>query len=488
MSQSTSFKQNFYGDIKNRIEGFGIEYQSTTIYDIEALDATFNKSINKARSESKPIFIEVEVGRLYSHSKGDDNRDPKVVDNLLLKDPLNNFLLDNEVLKNLWIEEIISIHKSILQSIDDDNKSNVEISLNKDNYSQNHQRTYQKIDTSLVGEKRFNDLLYEELKNILANEIKSIIIGEDIENTNDFNPLPYGGAFKVTKDLSNLFPNKVKNTPISEQAITGLAIGLALNGFTSIVEIMFGDFTTLVLDQLLQHVSKFTLMYGRDLKIPFIMRTPMGGFRGYGPTHSQSLEKHFLGIPGLDVISLNQLIPPSIIFNKIIANKRPVLLIENKILYTKKLYEELPFGYELEVILNDYDYPISKVSPIDGDPDVTIVCYGGILDEVLNSTKNLFSLHELLVEIFVPTDLNNSSIPSLNVSLNKTKLLCIVQEGNSFCSFGSEVVSSLIKNNFKEFDLINISNNTIIPSSRELEEKVLPTSEKISKLILQSLC
>ena len=488
ISQSTSFKQNFYGDLKKRIEGFGIVYQLTSIYDIEHLDETFNKYINKARSESKPIFIEVEVGRLNSHSKGDDNRDPKSVEDIILKDPLNSFLLNNEVIRTKWNEEINSIHISILENIDDKNKSHLVKILKINNDSQNDERMYQKIDTSLIGEKRFNDLLYEELKNILTNDKYSIIIGEDIENANEFNPLPYGGAFKVTKDLSNLFPLKVKNTPISEQAISGIGIGLALNGFTSIVEIMFGDFTTLVLDQLLQHVSKFTLMYGRELQIPFIMRTPMGGFRGYGPTHSQSLEKHFLGIPGLEVISLNQLIPPSIIFKKIIKNKKPVLLIENKVLYTKKLYEELPFGYELQVMENEYDYPFTKVSPIDGDPNVTIVCYGGILNEVLNSTKNLFSAHELLVEIFVPTDLNNCSIPNLECSLKKTKLLCIVQEGNSFGSFGSEVVSNLIKNNFKEFDLINISNNTIIPSSRELEEKVLPTSEKICKLILDSLC
>ena len=488
ISQSTSFKQNFQGDLKGRIEGFGIDYQLTSIYDIEHLDETFNNSINKARCKSKPIFIEVEVGRLYSHSKGDDNREPKAVEDLILKDPLNRFLLNNELIRKQWNEEINIIHKNILENIDDKNNSYVAKFLKIDNNSQNHKRIYQKIDTSLIGEKRFNDLLYEELKNILTINKNSIIIGEDIENINEFNPLPYGGAFKVTKDLSNLFPLKVRNTPISEQAITGIGIGLALNGFTSIVEIMFGDFTTLVLDQLLQHVSKFTLMYGREVEIPFIMRTPMGGFRGYGPTHSQSLEKHFLGIPGLEVISLNQLIPPSIIFKKIIKNKKPVLLIENKILYTKKLFEELPFGYELEVMENEYDYPITKVSPIDGGPNVTIVCYGGILNEVLNSTKNLFSEHELLVEIFVPTDLNNGFIPDLEISLKKTKLLCIVQEGNSFGSFGSEVVSSLIKNNFKDFDLINISNNTIIPSSRELEEKVLPTSEKISKLILDSLC
>ena len=172
---STSFKQNFYGDLKSRIEGFGIEYQFTSIYDIEHLDETFNKSINKARSESKPIFIEVEVGRLYSHSKGDDNRDPKALEELIFKDPLNSFLLNNEAKRNKWNGEINTIHKSILESIDDKNKSHIAKLLKIDIDSQNHEPIYQKIDTSLIVEKRFNDLLYEELKKILTNDKNSII-------------------------------------------------------------------------------------------------------------------------------------------------------------------------------------------------------------------------------------------------------------------------------------------------------------------------
>ncbi len=487
ISQSTSFEQNFSGNLKSRVEGFGVEFKSTTIYDLSHLDETMNNSINTARTEGKPIFVEIEVGRLYSHSKGDDNRDAKVIENLTLKDPLNIFLSNNEKLSQEWETEINKIHRNVLDNIDDKTIMNVKKTLSSEKYSKNQEKAYYKVETSITSEKRINDLIYEELKNILTCDKNSFIIGEDIENNNQFNPLPYGGAFKVTKDLSNLFPLNVKNTPISEQAITGIGIGLAINGCTSIVEIMFGDFTTLVLDQLLQHVSKFTLMYGRDLQIPFILRTPMGGFRGYGPTHSQSLEKHFLGIPGLEVIALNQLIPPTIIFNKIINDKKPVLLIENKILYTKKLYEDIPPGYELEVMKNEIEYPVAKISPIDGNPNVTIVCYGGILNEVLKSTRELFSLNEILVEVFVPTDLNNGVIPMLERSLLKTNLLCIVQEGNSFGSFGSEVVSVLIKNNFKDFELINISNNSIIPSSRELEEKALPTSEKISNLILNKL-
>jgi 2-oxoisovalerate dehydrogenase E1 component len=487
ISQSTSFEQNFSGDLKSRIEGFGIEYQSTSIYSLEQLDEIVNKSITKARTECQSIFLEVEVGRLNSHSKGDDNRDPKLVEELFLKDPLNIFLANNKNIKMQWEVEINLIHKDIITKAEDISSSHISSYLDKSYESVNFDKAYNKINSSINNDKRFNDLIYDELKFILTNNKNSFLLGEDIENWNDFNPLPYGGAFKVTKDLSNLFPLNVRNTPISEQAITGIGIGMALNGDTSIVEIMFGDFSTLVLDQLLQHVSKFTLMYGRELEIPFIIRTPMGGFRGYGPTHSQSLEKHFLGIPGLEVIALNQLIHPQIIFNKIISNKKPVLLIENKILYTKKLYENLPEGYEINISESEQEYPIAKISPIDGEPNVSIVCYGGIINEVLISSKELFTLHEILVEIFVPSDLNNSLIPGLDKSLKKTGLLCIIQEGNSYGSFGSEVIARLLKNNIQGFDLINIANNLIIPSSRNLEEKVLPTSRRITNLILNGL-
>jgi 2-oxoisovalerate dehydrogenase E1 component len=488
ISQSTSFDQNFSGNLKMRIEGFGIEFHSSTIYDLNELDQTFESVFRKARFDGKPILVEVEVARLYSHSKGDDNRDLEKIEVLRQKDPLNQFIENNSVLISKWETEINSLHNRILSESDQKNAINlhkhIEVNLNDIIQSDN---IYLNYDFQSKSEKRFNDLIYIELKNILSNIPESIIIGEDIENSNQYNSQPYGGAFRVTKDLSNLFPEKVKNTPISEQAITGVAAGLALNGYTSIVEIMFGDFTTLAFDQLLQHISKFTLMYGIDLELPFIMRTPMGGFRGYGPTHSQSLEKHFLGIPGLDVLALNQLVHPSLIFKKIINNKRPVLLIENKILYTKRLFDDIPDGYEVKILDHSNKYPIVKVSPIEGIPNVTCICYGGILNEVLISAKELFDIHEILVEVFIPTDLNDIIIPQLQNSIINTRFLCIVQEGSSYVSFGSEIVFQLKKENIIDFKLLSISNNSIIPSSRDKEQNVLPSSKKITQLILNNI-
>jgi len=485
ISQSTSFKQNFSGNLEQRITGFGVKYFNTTIYDLEDLDKKFNDAFNYCRNESKPIFIEIELGRLNSHSKGDDNRDENLIKHLNQLDPLNKFIKNNDLITADWDKEIKDIISISLKNFNDKIDLTIDKVINKINNKAKGK--FIKTDLSLSSNERYNELIYNELDKILMNEKNSILIGEDIENDNDFNPKEYGGAFKVTRDLSNKYPYRVRNTPISEQAITGIAIGAALTGKISIVEIMFGDFTTLVFDQLLQHLAKFTSMYGIEIKIPFILRTPMGGFRGYGPTHSQSLEKHFLGIPGLKVVALNQLIHPSCIFEIFLEQRNPILLIENKTLYTKKLFENIPYGYELFITNESQTFPVANLKPKSGKSDLTIVSYGGIVDEILKAVNKLFIDEEILVDLFVISELSNSFIPGLHDSVLNTNRLCFIEEGNSFASLSSEVITNLHENKCHDYSLLRISNNNIIPSSRELEEHVLPTEIKIKNSIINFL-
>lgn len=124
----------------------------------------------------------------------------------------------------------------------------------------------------------------------MAEYPQMLFIGEDIKS-------PYGGAFKVSKELSDLYGDRVFNTPISEAAIAGVSTGLAMAGYQTFVEIMFGDFSTLAFDQILNHASKFRQMYNQQVTANVVIRTPMGGGRGYGPTHSQTLDSHFLVFP-----------------------------------------------------------------------------------------------------------------------------------------------------------------------------------------------
>ena len=185
----------------------------------------------------------------------------------------------------------------------------------------------------------------------LMSEYKDlIIIGEDILD-------PYGGAFKATKGLSTIYPKRVITTPVSEESLIGFASGLAMQKKPVIVEIMFGDFLGLAFDQIINHISKFIWMF-KDVSIPLIIRTPMGGGRGYGPTHSQSIEKHFCGISGLNVIAIDQFMNIEKIYLNSIKSQKPVLLIENKILYGRELKKDFKF-------------------PNHDNPDVTCVTYGG---------------------------------------------------------------------------------------------------------------
>jgi len=134
------------------------------------------------------------------------------------------------------------------------------------------------------------------LRELLETLPEVVVFGEDLLD-------PYGGAFKVTRGLQRDFPQRVLTTPISEAALAGIANGMALRGLRPVLEIMFGDFLALCMDQIVNHGAKFRTMYNDSVTVPVTIRTPVGGGRGYGPTHSQCLEKLFFGIPDIRIVA-----------------------------------------------------------------------------------------------------------------------------------------------------------------------------------------
>ena len=174
----------------------------------------------------------------------------------------------------------------------------------------------------------------------LAESPEVVFLGEDVLD-------PYGGAFKVARGLSSAFPGRVLTTPVSEAGIVGMGIGMALRGLRPIVEIMFGDFLALACDQLLNHASKLRWMSNDKLRVPLVLRTPMGGRRGYGPTHSQSLEKHFLGVPGLRPVAITWLDDPArLLRSAVLDDDDPVLFIEHNLKLVRDLAHWVVFLHE----------------------------------------------------------------------------------------------------------------------------------------------
>ena len=329
--------------------------------------------------------------------------------------------------------------------------------------------------------KRVVDILNDSLHELMATRPDVIVIGEDIID-------PYGGAFKVSKGLSSRFPDRVITTPISEAGIVGLGIGLALHGYRPIVEIMFGDFITLIADQLINHASKFTSMYGHKVALPLVVRTPMGGRRGYGPTHSQSIESLYMGVPGFTVAAISNVYDPGLILRTCVEDvEGPVLLVENKLLYSQPLMSKEELQKQGLTIEHNYaDFPTSLIHH-DDTPDVTIVTYGGMVPLVIQAADHLHSVEGLSCEIVVSHKIAPLDIDPIIGSVQKTRRVVVVEEGVTSWGWGSELVASLSHILLEAPPERVGAKSSPIPASRELENDVLPQVEDIIEAAIRTV-
>lgn len=304
-----------------------------------------------------------------------------------------------------------------------------------------------------------------------------IIIGEDIVD-------PYGGAFKVTSGLSTIYPSRVIATPISEAGITGVAIGLALTGYKSVVELMFGDFLTLAIDQLINQASKYIGLNEKKIKIPMVLRTPMGGRRGYGPTHSQSIERLMFGIPHIKVVACSNVLDPGTMLKRsILETEYPVIFIENKVMYSEFVINDNKIRFKIH---DDSIY--SPVSINYGDsPDVTIVTYGGMVPLVIKAAQVLHEREDLNCEIIVQHQISPILPEKIIQSALKTKRVTVVEEGIVNFGWGAEV-SALLSSLILEAPIQRVgSKPNIIPASRNLETSVLPQIDDIINAVILSI-
>jgi len=312
-------------------------------------------------------------------------------------------------------------------------------------------------------------------------------LGEDILD-------PYGGAFKVTRGLSTAYPNRVLTSPVSEAGIVGIAAGMALRGLRPVVEIMFGDFLTLAADQLVNHIAKFRWMYNDQVRVPLVIRTPMGGRRGYGPTHSQTLEKLFMGIPGLLVVAPTALGDPgSLLARTILETESPVLFVENKLLYLLPLQEnslKSEFEYhELNDSINgEVHSPAYRLS-VRGAPkaQVTIAAYGYMAELARQAMLKLAYDCEVFAELFVPTQLAPFDMGSLLESLNRTRRLLTVEESTFTLGWGAEIVAlscEALGSHLRTARRL-AAVDTPVPASPALEQRTLPSVEQIIDTCLE---
>ena len=292
----------------DRAKGYGMEGIRIDGNNILEVYDTIKGIRNYCIENQKPYLIECMTFRMRGHEEASG---VKYVPTALFeiwgkKDPLmnyENFLLEQHILTSSIVEGIREEFKQYIeQSLERGFAEPPVVPVTEDEvrdvYAPYVSSTTPGFDAFPKKEMKLINAITEGLDEGMKHHSNLVLMGQDIAE--------YGGAFKVSKGLSTKFKERVIGTSISEGLIAGVANGLALNGFKPYAEFMFGDFTALAFDQFINHAAKIYNMYNKKITCPVVFRTPMGGKRGYGPTHSQSLEKHFIGMDMFEIIALNK--------------------------------------------------------------------------------------------------------------------------------------------------------------------------------------
>lgn len=472
-AQSTPQSVNLAGNILDRPKAFGIQTYKGDTWNADELFAKAQSAIDYVRNECKPAFFLVDTYRLNAHSKGDDDRDVNEVNEFRDKDFLNLFQKESPEYYNIYNEAISREIDAFAEEIFLDREMPVD-----QYYMVTEQQSSASWSPLSTINKRQVELLNNFFRKKIEEDTQMVFLGEDILS-------PYGGAFKVARDLSFIAPERVLSTSISEAAIMGISNGLALNGHKPFAEIMFGDFVTLAFDQIVNHASKFYHMFNKKIKCPVVLRTPMGGHRGYGPTHSQTLDKFLIGIDNVKTAALNTLIDPSIIYESVYKEEHPVIVIENKVDYGKKILAHPAKNFVYEI--NDDSFPVVRVRPAVSEPDITIVAYGGMADIAAACLDQVFAETDLKPVLFVPSLISDLPVDLITASVENTGRLVVLEEGSAYGGIGSELIAAVAEKITTAFTAKRIAAHPVpIPSVKSLEQIVLPDKNRIIQEIKMS--
>jgi acetoin:2,6-dichlorophenolindophenol oxidoreductase subunit beta len=315
--------------------------------------------------------------------------------------------------------------------------------------------------------KAINAALFDAMR----ADARVIVLGEDVTE---------GGPYTATAGLAEEFGvERVLNTPISESAVCGVAVGAAQSGLRPVVEVMFIDFITLALDQLVNQAAKAHFMSGGQLRVPLVLRTQGGAGQRGAAQHSQSLESWLTHIPGLKVVMPSRVADVGGLLASAIADPNPVVFIENKALYFKR--EELPD--EVEAI------PIGRAHTLRTGTDVTIVALSRLVGEALTASARLAE-EGIEAEVIDPRTLVPLDLDAIVESVRRTNRLVVAHEAVEHGGFGAEIAAAVQAAAFDDLDapIERVGAPfTPIPLSPPLEDAYLPGREDIYAAVRATL-
>ncbi|WP_271852548.1 alpha-ketoacid dehydrogenase subunit beta [Planococcus maritimus] len=317
----------------------------------------------------------------------------------------------------------------------------------------------------------------EAVREAMSQEMRQnedvFILGEDIG--------VYGGAFGVTRGMIEEFgPERIRNTPISEAAISGTAVGAALTGMRPILELQFSDFMTIAMDNMVNQAAKIRYMYGGKGKVPMVLRTPAGSGTGAAAQHSQSLEAWMAHVPGLKIVQPSTAYDAKGLLKAAIDEDNPVIFYEHKLCYktTSDVPEEL------------YSIPLGKADVKRKGSDVTIVATAIMVHKALEAAAKLEE-QGISVEVIDPRTLVPLDTETIIESVKKTGRLVVVHEAVKRGGFGGEIASTIAESeafDYLDAPIMRLGGKAVpIPYNPELEKSAIPGVDDIVAAVKETL-
>jgi pyruvate dehydrogenase E1 component beta subunit len=322
-----------------------------------------------------------------------------------------------------------------------------------------------------MAEQTYLEAIRTGLEEEMRRDSSVYIFGEDVA---------LGGPFGVTKGLAEAFGvHRTVNTPISEATVMGLAIGAASVGLRPVIEIMFIDFITLAMDQLVNHAAKLHYMSGGQLKIPLTVRVQCGISGAMGAHHSQSLESWLAHVPGLKAVMPTRPVDAKGLLKSAIRDDNPVVFIEHRGLYWSK-------G---EVPDSEITVPIGKAAVLRQGDEVTIVALSSMVGPALAAADQL-AAEGISAEVIDPRTVSPLDIDAIAGSVKKTSRMIVAHEAVERGGIGAEIVARIQKEAFHYLDspIQRVAAPFApVPAGPTLERQFLPTKEKIITAVRATL-
>jgi pyruvate dehydrogenase E1 component beta subunit len=302
----------------------------------------------------------------------------------------------------------------------------------------------------------------------MARDERVLLIGEDVAEA--------GGVFKTTEGLRERFgPRRVRDTPISEEAITGMVMGAAMNGLRPIGEIMFSDFLATCWDIVVNQIAKTRYMTGGQVELPLVLRAANGGGSRFGGQHSQSVENWAMAIPGLKVVAPSTPIDVVGLMAAAIRDPDPVVILEHKALFATK--GEVPDGELLDVL--------GRATTVRAGSDATIVALAAMVPKAIEAAE-ILAREGISAEVVDPRTLVPLDVTTIASSVAKTGRLFTVEENPRLCGWGAEIASIVADECFWDLDgpVVRITTPHIpLPAADAIEDMAIPSVDRIVETV-----